>query len=494
MVTNMKLRLLSLLLIFCFIFTISGCSDTNEAYIYFELPATPATLDPQTASDDSELLIIRNIYEGLLRKNDNGKIVCGVAESYEKNGLVYTFNIKDDAKWHNGDSLKAQDFVFAFKRAVDPKTEAPFVSRLFCIKNAQQINNGVLSTDNLGVKALGDKTLQITLEYESNLFEETLTSSIAMPCNEEFFYSSSGKYGLLTSAIFCNGSYRITRWRKDPFGIRLYRWDDYSGDFKARNAAVFITCDVEPAIEELEKGSVDMAFIDSSLTDAAHSISLKTNELENICWFLTLGGDFSADMRNALSLLIDQSIYSNSIKTGYRPADSIFPSVIAKNGETVSPHKYDSALAKQLYLKEIKKLENKQFPTDIVLYYYDDPNIKDVVTDIVGHWQGNLSAFVNIEAVSSPDLLISQLTEQSYSMAVFPVRADTGDINEYLKKFGISKVGENLNETQNSIMASNSIIPILFQNTVIAYAHDLSNVITEPSNGYIDFSFIVKED
>ena len=491
---KLKIRLISLFLIFCFVFSLTGCSDTKDAYIYFELPATPLTLDPQVASSDSELLIIRNIYEGLLRKDSKGKIVCGVAESYEKNGLVYTFNIKEDARWHNGDSLDAKDFVFAFKRAVDPKTKSPFASRLFCIKNAEQINKGVLSTDNLGVKAIDSKTLEITLAYESELFEETLTSSVAMPCNEEFFYSSSGKYGLLTKAIFCNGSYRITRWRKDPFGIRLYRWDEYVGDFKAENAAVFITCDEEPAIEELEKGSVDMAFIDSSLTDTAHSLSLKTNNLENICWVLTLGNDFSADMRKALSLLIDSSVYSESIKTGYSTADSLFPAVLDRNSETLEPHKYDPAIAKQLYLKEIKKLENGQFPTDIVLYYYDDLNVKDVVTDIVGHWQGNLSAFVNIEAVSSPDLLISQLSEQSYAMSLFPVRADSADLNEYLKKFGVTQKGITLNDTQNSILKSDNIIPILFQNTVIAYAPDLSEVITEPSNGYIDFSFIIKED
>ena len=102
---KLKIRLISLLLIFCFVFSLTGCSDTKDAYIYFELPDTPMTLDPQVASSDSELLIIRNIYEGLLRKDSKGKIVCGVAESYKKNGLVYTFNIKKDAKWHNGDTL-----------------------------------------------------------------------------------------------------------------------------------------------------------------------------------------------------------------------------------------------------------------------------------------------------------------------------------------------------------------------------------------------------
>lgn len=492
---KLKFRLLSMLLTICFILTVTGCDSTADAYIYFELPATPATLDPQTAQSDSELLIIKNIYEGLLRKNSKGEIVCGAAESYEKNGLVYTFNLRDNLKWNGADEITAEDFVFGLRRAVDPKTKAPFVSRLFCIKNAQQINRGALSVENLGVQALDKKTVQITLAFEDSRFEETLTTSVAMPCDEEFFYKSAGKYGLFADNMLCNGSYVLTRWRKETFGIRLYKSDDYTGDFEARNAAVFITCDEdEPAIEKLEKNSIDMAFIDASLTDTAHSLSLKTCELENICWVLTLGTEFSSDMRKALSMLVDQSVFSASFKTGYRAADSIFPSVIDRGAEILSTHTYNPSTAKQLYLKELKKFPNSQFPTDIILYYYDDGNIKDVVTDIVGHWQGNLSAFVNIESVSSPDLLISELTESNYEMAIFPVRVDSGDVDEYLKKFGVTQKSATLAETQNGILKTNRIVPVAFQNTVIAYSPALSEITADLGDGYIDFSFIIKEE
>ena len=83
-----KIKVISLMLSLLFLLPTTGCSDTMDAYIYFELPTVPATLDPQTASTDSELLIIRNIQEGLLRKNEKGEIICGIAEGYEKNGLT----------------------------------------------------------------------------------------------------------------------------------------------------------------------------------------------------------------------------------------------------------------------------------------------------------------------------------------------------------------------------------------------------------------------
>jgi len=239
---NLIKKILIFLLCFIFILPITGCDDTSEAYIYFELPSSPLTLDPQTASLDQELLVVKNIFEGLLRKNNEGKIVCGAAESYEKKGLTYTFKIRGNAVWSNAEPLTAHDFVFALRRAVSPETKAPFVARLFSITGAEDIYNGKLKPSSLGVTAKDDKTLVIKLREKDKLFEETLTTSIAMPCNQTFFNESAGKYGLFSDNILSNSSYKITRWRKDPFGIRLYRNNEYKGNFEAKNAAVFITC------------------------------------------------------------------------------------------------------------------------------------------------------------------------------------------------------------------------------------------------------------
>ena len=107
-------------------------------------------------------------------------------------------------------------------RAVMPQTKAPFVSRLFAIKGAKEINNGKAALNTLGVKAIDQYTLSITLAYDDSHFENTLTTSVSMPCNREFFEDAAGKYGLFAENILSNGSYKLTRWRKDPFGIRLY--------------------------------------------------------------------------------------------------------------------------------------------------------------------------------------------------------------------------------------------------------------------------------
>lgn len=491
---NLKQRLTAVILCLIMLLGLSGCYDSGEAYIYFELSETPLTLDPQTASTEQELIIVKNIFEGLLRKDSDGKIACGVAESYSKNGLVYSFKLRENAVWSNGDPVTAYDFEFALQRAVSPETEAPFASRLFCIKGAEEIHSGKADKSTLGVKAVNSKELTVTLKTDDTQFPETLTTSVAMPCNEAFFTESAGKYGLLAENILSNSSYKITRWRKDPFGIRLYRNDSYTGSFSAKNAAVFITCDTKTeVIEKLGKGSIDLAFIDCSLTEQAQQLGLKTESFQNICWIMTLGSNFTKNMRTALSGLVGSEVFSGSLPVGYSPAYSIYPSCISSN-EALKASVYDPENAKRLYLNEIELLDGKKFPTDIILYYYDDSGIKGAVTDIVGHWQSNFSAFVNIEAVTDSSLLTSQLTEQTYAMTLFPVSADCPSAAEYLEKFGIKYNGEDLKGIQDKITQSKNILPVMYQDTVIAYSPDLSELHTQLGNGYIDFSFIVKSE
>lgn len=486
------IKILSFVLICILALTTVACSNTQDAYIYFELPDTPTSLDPQVAESDCELLIVRNIFEGLMRVDENGKIKCAAAKSYKKDGLCYTFKLKDDIIWSNGEKITADDFVFALKRAVNPETKAPFASRLFSIKNAESINLGKTHPDHLGVTAPDKKTVKITLCKEDKNFLETLTTSICMPCNEKFFYSTDGKYGVTADDLIYNGSYKMSRWRKETFGIRLYKNENYKGDFEAQNAAAFLTCQKDKDILELiEKESIDIAFVDSTLKNDIKNLGYNTKEFENICWVLTVGQEFSPDMRKAFLLLVGSNIYENSLPVGYSVATSIYPKAIASHSTTVNKA-YDPEGAKSLYLKELENLPDKKFPKGIKLYYYDNNAVKGVVTDIVGHWQSQISTFVNIEAESNLNDLVSQLNENSYSFAIFPVKADSSFYKEYLQKFGKTST-DDINLAESEILESHTVLPIMFQNTTIAYAKTLTEFSAAQGNGYIDFAYIVKE-
>lgn len=479
---------LTLLLLFCF----TACDDTEKAYIYFRLPEKPTTLDPQTAQSDAELLIIRNVFEGLLRKDQNGDIVCGVAQSYKKDGLTYIFTLRDDAKWSDGNKITANDFVYALRRAVNPKTKSPFVSRLFCIESAENIYKGNKKISSLGVKALNDSTLQITLSRNDKNFEETLTTSVAMPCNQDFFNSCGGKYGLFSDTLLSNGSYRLAKWGKEIFGIRLYRNKEYSGQFTAKNAAVFFSHDDKISAKEvLLENDADIAFINCTDTKEIQDAGYKIASYDNICWFITISDGFSKGIRKSLLTLSNHQVFEKDLAKGYSVANSIFPTALNIDSNFRGMLVYDLEKAKRLFKNEIEYLKDKKFPEDVVLYYYDDGFSKTVVTDIVGHWQNNLGAFINIESVSSPEILLSQLKKQTYAMCIFPVTAESPLVNEYLEKFGKNKYSSN---AQSQLLETYNLSPLMFQSTTIAYGENLSGVDVKLGNGCLDFSFIVKKD
>lgn len=487
-------KLISLLLSVFILLCVSACDDTDKAYIYFQLPEKPASLDPQVASSETELLIIRNIFEGLLRKNEKGEIVCGVASEYKKNGLTYTFKLRKDAQWHDETPITAHDFEFAFKRAVSPETKSPFASRLFCIKNAAGIYTSKSNIDSLGVTATDKHTLKIELAYEDENFLETLTTSITMPCNEKFFYESAGKYGIFTDNTLSNGSYKLSKWAKDIFGIRLYKNSNYKGDFTAKNAAVFLSYSDELTPSDiLIEDDADMAFVSSYEIERLKNENLQVKSFDNICWFLTISDNIPSDIRKSFAILSNGNVFQKSLKEGYSVANSLFPPVLNSGVEMSGMQIYDLNAAKELYSNEIKKLPDKKLPS-ITLYYYDDGFSKQVVTGIVGHWQNNLGAFINIESVSSANLLTSQISNQTYNMAIFPVSANSPKMAEYLQKFGVQYKSQDLVKLQIDTLKSNNVVPIMFQSTSVAYTKNLNNVVFEHGNGCIDFAFIIKKD
>lgn len=472
---------------------LSGCGEKyTEAIIYFELLQKPKTLDPQTASSDSELLIVRNIYEGLMRIDSEGSIVSGVAEKCTYNNLTYTFDLRDDAVWSNGEKVTAYDFEYGLRRAVDPKIKAPFVSRLFAITNAEAINSGNAEISTLGVKAVDEQTLTITLCREDDKFLETLTTSVCMPCNEEFFETSIGKYGLDAEYIISNGSYRLTKWNKEDFGIRLYKNEEYKGAFDAQNAAVFISCvDDEPQTTRLSDGDSDMAFMPCSELNKADEASLTTQNVQNICWLMTINREFNSEVRRAFALSFSNDVYKSALPSGFTAAKSIYPEILGINTDSVGITVYNINEAKSVMSAQIANMEDKKFPQS-TLYYYNVDGAKEFATAIVGHWQQNLSTFINIESSTNLAVMQTELGESSLDFALFPITAKNSSFSEYAKSFASVSTVATPDGLQQELLKDNAVIPVAFQNTNISYIPSLENVVVEADNGYIDFSIIIK--
>ncbi|MCQ2478213.1 MAG: ABC transporter substrate-binding protein [Clostridia bacterium] len=484
-------RAVALILAAVVLLCLCGCeSKSNNARIYVNLPDIPKNLDPQTASSVSELMVVRNIFEGLLRKDKTGKIVCGVCESYEQNGLTYTFNIKDNAVYFDGTKLTAYDFEFAFRRAVLRSTGAPCVSKLFAIKNAENIYKNGADVTTLGAVAENKSTFKVTLIKEDKNFFDTLTSALCMPCNEEFFEKSVGKYGLSREYVLCNGSYYLGKWNTEDFGIRLYKNAEYHGDFVCENGSAFLSCDKEKsAIEVLKKESADISFIGNDIIEKADIKKIKIKSFANICWVLTIGDEYSDAVKQSFLMSTDYDVFKGSLNSGFKRADSLFPEFLGKvaSGGIIG---YNLSAAKARFSAEVSLMENGKFPP-ATLYYYDNGAVSDAVKDIVGHWQQNLSAFVNITAESKEDLLL-QLKSKTLQFAIFPVECKSGSMVEYFANYGDFPFDVSSYNAE-SILSKKNIKPLFYENTNIAYLDTLKELYLDNSGGYIDFSFIRKD-
>lgn len=491
---KLKFKLISLFLAIILLLPATACSNTEEAYIYMQLDEIPQTLDPQVAKSDIELLIAQNLYEGLMRFNENGELTYGVAKSHKKQDLTYTFTLRDNVKWKDGSKLTAYDFEFGLKRALSFDTKAPFASLLYSIKNGEEIASGDLINLDLGVKAIDDKTLKIELEYDDPDFLKILAHPIAMPCNKAFFTSCKGKYGLDTDFTLSNGSYRLGKWSKEIFGIRLYKNKEYKGDFAAKNSAVFISKSEElTASQTLMQNDADIAFIKPTEIEDLKQSGFKTVETQNTVWFLTLSNKLPVSMRKSFAMLASNEVFASSLLSGTTPANSIYPPSLNTNVGATGILTYDLDAAKALYSGAIKTMPDKKLPADIKLYYYDNGFSKNVVTSIVGHWQNNLGAFINIESASSPTVLESQLINPDYYMAIFPVTANTTSSTEFISKFGVSYSDGNLTEQQTKLLSDFTRVPLFYESKVMAYSKSLSNIKIE-SGMSLDFAFIVKDE
>ena len=173
----------------------------------------PQTLDQAQISIDIEGFIQRDLSEGLMMYDVDGKVVHGTAESHtvSDDGKVYTFKIRQNAKWSDGSPVTAGDFVYSITRLLDPATAAGYANILYPIKGAEAFNKKTGKADVLGLKAVDDKTLEITLERPTPYFLQLLVHYTAIPVNKASI-EKHGKEWTKPGNMVTNGAYMLTEY------------------------------------------------------------------------------------------------------------------------------------------------------------------------------------------------------------------------------------------------------------------------------------------
>jgi oligopeptide transport system substrate-binding protein len=171
----------------------------------------PETLDPQKTQTTAEAHLLRDLFEGLVIHNAKGEVVPGAAESWtiSTDGKTYTFKIRANAKWSNGDAVTAKDFEFSYRRILNPETGAKYANLIYPILNAESYNKGKgAKAEDVGVKAVDAATFEIKLERPTPYFLEMLTHSTSIPVHPATV-AKHGKDFVKVENWVSNGAYKL---------------------------------------------------------------------------------------------------------------------------------------------------------------------------------------------------------------------------------------------------------------------------------------------
>lgn len=406
---------------------LAGCGKKEdsaagvEQVIKYNLGADPKTLDPALNSAVDGAIVLVNAFEGLMKLDEKDQPIKGIAESYEMSadGLKYTFKLRSDAKWSDGSQVTAGDFEYAWKRALDPATAAEYAYQMYYLKNGESYNTKAGATrDEVGVKALDDTTLEVTLEQSTAYFLSLMAFPTYFPVKKDIVEKDKD-WATKPDTYITNGAFKMKEYLpKDS--ITFVKNDNYydKGSVKLDTLKFTLVSDENSAFASLKAGDVDMTDtvppveIESAIAD---KIAVKYPNLGTYFYAVNLSDNaknVSADaakalsdvkVRKALNLAINRKdLVEKVTKGGQIPAFSFVPNGIPDgDGKSDFASKEyfkaegDVAEAKKL-LSEAGFADGKGFPR-IELMYNSEGAHKDVAQAVQDMWKTNLGIEVDLK-------------------------------------------------------------------------------------------------
>ncbi|MDC2866568.1 peptide ABC transporter substrate-binding protein [Bacillus sp. BP-3] len=396
------------------------------------------SMDSSKSTDQVSFIVLNNVMEGLYRLDKDNKPTPGVAESYKKSedGKKYTFTLRKNAKWSNGDPVTAKDFVFAWQRLLDPKTAAEYAFIMYDVKNAQAINEGKASADSLGAKAIDDYTLEVELENPIPYFIHLTSFASFYPINEKVVKEKGDKYGLEADSLVYNGPFSLAEWKHEQ-GWKYKKNDQYwdKQTVKLEEINVSVVKELSTRVNLYESGQADRVGLAAEYVDKykGNKDEFKT-ELDPSTFFIRLnqkrGGQDTPlknlKLRQAIAKGFDKKALANVIlNDGSKPADFLVPAELATGpnkkdfrdefGASIKDVAFDAKGAKKLW-EEAKKELGKEEVT-LELLNYDTDNAKKIGEYLKEQLEKNLPGLkVNLKNQPFKQKLKLE-TEQDYDFS-----------------------------------------------------------------------------
>lgn len=486
------------------------------------------SIDPAINDETYGFIYINHAFEGLLTKDINGKIVGGSSDKWEISGdkLKYTFHIREDAKWSDGKKLTADDFVYSYRRVVDPKTASPIAYLMYYIKNAKDINTGKKPIETLGVTAMDENTLTIELENPTLYFEDILASGgCYVPVREDIINKYGDDWTWNSESYIGNGAYKMTERKPDEliaFELNTNYWD-YKNQV-AKKINFVLIADEYISLNAVRTGDVDFSINAPPIGEIESLIKENLMAVSDIIgvYYLDLNNKDKTlsdkRVRKALSLAIDRNYIVSNIGHGKLIAAESFVPPVVKGVEKSFREESSNFIIANNYsnnIIEAKKLlaeagypNGENFP--ILEVKVSSGFYTTVLEAIQEMWKNNLNIDVVVRTEESKITLPFrqsgkyQIARTSWTgdyndpLTMLQIMTSESDINysgfsneryDYLINFATTSTNEKdrmeaLKEAEAILFEEMPIIPFIYRTDFLVVNPKLKNYIDDPLGRY----------
>lgn len=528
----------------CLMIVLSGCNfqkssstgeksekkseKKSENVLNLSLDNDIPDLNQVKTTDTISFSVLNNIMEGLYRINEKNEPEPAMAKSSEvsDDGLTYTFHLRDNIKWSNGEPVTAQDFKYSWLRAMDPATAGSYSFILSdYIKGGTDFVEGKISADQVGIEVKDEKTLVVRLEKPTPFFISLTAFVTYFPLNEKFVTEKGDQFALTKDDILYNGPYVLTEYDQAK-GVVLEKnteyWDKENVSIEKVNLKVIK--EQSTALNLYEAGELDKVILSSADVNSYKDSKEFHTQTEFTSYYIqfNLGKEpiNNPNIRKALQLAYDPKKLTDVVlNNGSEPAYGLVaPKMTGVNGKSFRELqgdviKPDVKKAKELWEKGVNELGSVP---QITLLTADDTVSKDTGTFLQSEYKKNLG--VDIQLVTKPySGRLQTMRDNDYQMVVSKWGADYNDPMTYLdlwmspaKPFRGNYANEmydalvsaaknevdekvrmeKLLEAEKIMLKDDAVLgPLYYQGTAYLVKPYVKGIVTHPSGASLDLKY-----
>ncbi len=422
----------------------NGISDFGKSQeAHFALADNIASLDPRLAHGLAATNVSRMLFEGLTYIDEHGKIFPGIAVNIQiSNDLkTYTFVLRD-AKWSNGDPVKASDFEYSWKTSLNPEVHSPMAHMLFAIRGAQMLFEGKVGADEVGIHALDDKTLVVNLENPSPYFLQLTATAAYFPVHQKWAEEHPDFKDGNEMRCICNGPFRVEAFVPSQ-KLDLMRNIHYWGNAAVKLDKAHISfMDDAAALAAFQSGEID--WVGSPLSTLGKDGIAQLKQDDKLLTAPAAGTQFlrlnvekapfnNQKIRQALMLACDtQAIVANIMQGPQKPARALVPPAM---GLQEGPVAYDTVRAALLFEEGLldMTITRNDLPS-LTLSYIASDRMQKLAEAITQNWKSVLNIDIALESSQAPNFY-DKLFAQNYDIAAGSWFADYFDPMSFLSIF-----------------------------------------------------------